>query len=184
LVIAFGSLLTLGGCMVGESGTIGDDPQPPGSGGWGDTQSDCGGPIILSRSPDGEDCKIEGPKMGQPGATIDLGTSLVTFDSWVAKANDASEYVGFTISVEGAPVDYVVKAGTDLYASSDTSWVHPAGTAGSKANAISNVDFCEDDDGDDDDDDGDDGGDGDGGDDDGDDDGDGCPDDDDLPYIE
>jgi hypothetical protein len=93
---------------------------------------------------DRDDCKIEGEQIGEEGAILRLGPKTVTFHDWVQKSGEG-EYVGFTISVTGASsVGYVVKTGGDLWPSSATTWLHPAGPEGmNKAPGISNVDVCE-----------------------------------------
>jgi hypothetical protein len=92
----------------------------------------------------GEACKLEGAGIGQVGATATVHGTTVTFLSWTPKADSPGEYVGFTLSPEGASMDYVVKAGTELYAGSGYEWIHPEGDSGPAAHGISNVDFCDD----------------------------------------
>jgi hypothetical protein len=85
-------------------------------------------------------CKIEGSAIGHDGFVLTLGSKAVRFSDWVLKDGAQTEYVGFSISIAGASsADYVVKAATELFPSSASTWLHPAGPA---ANAISNVDFC------------------------------------------
>jgi hypothetical protein len=86
------------------------------------------------------ECKIEGSLIGQVGARVHVGGELVVFEEWIPKADSPGEYVGFVLSADAS---YVVKAGTDTYPASGTSWAHPDGPY---AHGISNVDFCEDDD--------------------------------------
>jgi hypothetical protein len=94
---------------------------------------------------DTDECKIEGSQIGRENLVMDLGNKTVTFTDWVAKPGSPGEYNGFTITVDGASsISYIVKAGTQRFASTTMSWTHPSGLA---ANAISNVDFCEGDDG-------------------------------------
>lgn len=93
---------------------------------------------------DRDNCKIEGSDIGVEGLVLDLGRVSVTFDQWVSKDGESGEYVGFSISVSGADrVGYIVKASGESYHSEDSTWLHPNGTGGSEAPAISNVDFCE-----------------------------------------
>lgn len=93
---------------------------------------------------DRDDCKIEGSDIGVEGLVLSLGRISVTFNDWVSKDGETGEYVGFSITVTGADrVGYVVKASGESYHSEDSTWVHPNGTGGSNAPAISNVDFCE-----------------------------------------
>ena len=88
------------------------------------------------------ECKIEGDLIGVEGAQLIVNGQLVTFTNWVAKDGEPDEFVGFDIDVEG--LTFYVKAGTQVYPVTGTSWLHPNGT-GSDARAISNVDFrCED----------------------------------------
>lgn len=117
-----------------------------------DTESD------LQLAEHGEDeeeceCKIEGSAIGVVGTIVHVGGDIVVFESWTPKADSPGEYVGFTLSANAAGLDYLVKAGTDVFAASGTSWSHPDGSSGSEVNAISNVDLCPPDDegGDDDD---------------------------------
>lgn len=89
---------------------------------------------------DHEGCKIEGSQIGQTGTVLDLGSSTVTITSWVAKAGEPNEYVGFSFTLAGASsIVYTVKAGTEKYIDDATTYLlsDPAG------NAISHVDFCD-----------------------------------------
>jgi hypothetical protein len=90
-------------------------------------------------------CKIEGGDIGAEGVVVRLGSRSVTFHDWIGKDGEPGEYVGFSISLSGtASVGYVVKAGGELHASSDPTWLHPQGPAGgARAPGISNVDLCE-----------------------------------------
>jgi hypothetical protein len=90
---------------------------------------------------DTDECKIEGEQIGQDGYVMRLGDRRVTFSDWVEKPGEANEYMGFSLTITGASsVGYIVKAGTERYPSSATTWSHPQGL---EANAISNVDVCE-----------------------------------------
>lgn len=87
------------------------------------------------------ECKIEGEAIGRVGAYVNIGGEIYSFESWQPKPGSAGEYIGFTLSANAASAEYVVKAATESYAGSGTSWTHPDGDG---AHAISNVDFCED----------------------------------------
>jgi hypothetical protein len=89
------------------------------------------------------ECKIEGSLIGQVGARVHVGDTLVVFEEWIPKADSPGEHVGFVLSANAADVSYVVKASTESYPATGTSWAHPDGPY---AHGISNVDFCEDDD--------------------------------------
>ena len=90
---------------------------------------------------DTDACKIEGSQIGRENLVMRLGAKTVTFKDWVTKPGEPNEYMGFSITLGGASsVGYVVKAGTAKYPSTTMTWSHPGGLA---ANAISNVDFCE-----------------------------------------
>lgn len=88
--------------------------------------------------PDGCE-RIEGAQIGQAGVTVLGGT--VTFTSWRAKDGEPSEFVGFELSGSGS-AGYAVKTGGETHFGSGSSWVHPSGTSGSSASAISNVTVC------------------------------------------
>lgn len=91
---------------------------------------------------DGEGCKIEGSQIGKVGLVIEHDGVAVTFTSWQTKAGEPNEFVGFTYTLAGASsVVYTVKAGTKKYIDDATSYVVPG------TQAISNVDFCDCDDG-------------------------------------
>lgn len=94
---------------------------------------------------DRDACKIEGSQIGREGVTVSLGSKLVTIHDWVGKTGESGEYVGFSMTVDGAAsVGYVVKASGELHHSTALTWLHPAGAdGGDKAPGISNVDFCE-----------------------------------------
>jgi hypothetical protein len=167
------SLLLAAACTVtGDPGTIqdragpdtGEDEGDGGDGGGDDEGKDDEDDDEGKGDGDRDDCKVEGEDIGSDVA-LELGSVVVTFGHWIAKADSPGEYVGFTIALEGADaITYRVKAGGEVFEGTAPTWVHPAGTSGPEAKGISNVDMCEDDeDGD--------GGDGDDGDGDGDDDG-------------
>jgi hypothetical protein len=144
----------LGGCIG-----LGDTDSTV-KGGNGDGDGDGG-------SGDGDGCKIEGSQIGEGGVVIYLGSKTVTFDNWIGKSGASGEFVGFSLTLSGGDsVSYVVKAGTERFPGTATTWMHPAGEGGSAAKGISNVDMCDDPDADGGGDGGDDGG-GDGGGDDG-----------------
>lgn len=101
-------------------------------------QSEVGGGTA---SDDG--CKIEGSQIGREGQELHLGSTTVTFHDWIAKPGEPGEYLGFSLTIAGAPYDhFVVKAGTQKFIGDGEGWMHPAGASGNGA-AISNVDFCE-----------------------------------------
>ena len=90
---------------------------------------------------DTDECKIEGSQIGQDGYVMRLGAKTVTFSDWVTKPGEPNEYMGFSLAISGTDsIGYVVKAGTQRYPSSSLTWSHPQGL---EANAISNVDVCE-----------------------------------------
>lgn len=90
---------------------------------------------------DTDDCKIEGSQIGQDGLVLRLGPKSVTFTDWVTKPGEPNEYMGFSMTISGAEsVSYIVKAGGERYPSTAATWSHPLGMT---ANAISNVDVCE-----------------------------------------
>ena len=82
------------------------------------------------------ECKIEGDLIGQEGAQVVVDGQLVTFSNWVLKDGETDEWVGFDIDVDG--LTFYVKAGTQVYEGTGTSWLHPDGLTGM---GISNVDF-------------------------------------------
>jgi len=96
---------------------------------------------IPSTGPVPANCvRIEGADIGAD-VEVQAGNITVSLESWVAKGG-SNEFVGFTIGTSGS-VAFAVKAGTKTYYGGGTSWVHPIGTSGSTANAISNITFCE-----------------------------------------
>ncbi|MCP4603617.1 MAG: S8 family serine peptidase, partial [Proteobacteria bacterium] len=87
--------------------------------------------------------KIEGSQIGEVGIAINIGSVEVTIDEWIAKDGEPGEFVGFKYNVEGGEVFVSVKAGKDSHMEhGDGVWMHPEGTSGWKAKAISNVVFC------------------------------------------
>ena len=88
--------------------------------------------------PDGCE-RIEGAQIGRAGVQVLGGT--VTFTTWRAKDGEPGEYVGFELNA-GVGAGYAVKTGGETHYGSGTSWVHPEGTSGPKAPAISNVTVC------------------------------------------
>jgi hypothetical protein len=115
----------------------------------GDADGDDGDGEDDGDDDDGECEKIEDEEIGAEVA-IEVGSTTVSFGDWVEKEDSPGEYVGFTLTVEGGAVSYRVKAGGEVFADSETTWIHPNGTSGSEAKAISNVEVCEDGDGEDD----------------------------------
>lgn len=104
------------------------------------------GPLTLSAPPPSagfglKDCfKIEGGEIGT-NVSGALGEVTFTFSDWIAKEDSPGEWVGFTLTAS-SPVSYVVKTGGELHSDSATSWVHPNGTSGPEAPAISFVAVC------------------------------------------
>lgn len=99
------------------------------------------GQAINSTGPVPKGClKIEGGDIGKVPQTLTFSGLSVTINSWRAK-DDGGDYIGFSFSSSGA-VAYAVKAGTETFASTGTTWVHPAGTGGPAAKGISNITFC------------------------------------------
>ena len=93
---------------------------------------------------DRDDCKIEDGNIGIENLALPLGDVEVIFHDWVTKDGEPGEYVGFSITVNGAAgLSYVVKAGGETFAGEETTWMHPAGTGGPTVSAISHVDFCD-----------------------------------------
>lgn len=91
--------------------------------------------------------KIEGGDRGVEGVEIAIAGDVVRITDWRAKDDGPGEYIGFTIESSG-PVVYGVKAGERSFIGTATTWVHPDGTGGPEAQAISNITFCPDPDGD------------------------------------
>ena len=87
-------------------------------------------------------CKIEGPSIGEDGTFVHVDGERIVFESWTPKAGSPDEFVGFTLSPNAAGLSYLVKAGTEVFVGSGTSWSHPAGDSGPAAHGISNVDLC------------------------------------------
>ena len=86
-------------------------------------------------------CKLEGPEIGREDALLRLGSKAVLVHDWVGKKGEAGEYIGFSLTIDGASsMSYVVKAGTERIAGSGTPWMHPSGEDGA---GISNLDFCD-----------------------------------------
>jgi hypothetical protein len=165
----FALLLAQAGCLFtdaastqGESASSGssdvgddsgDDGEDDGSDDGDDGDGDDGGEDDGDDGDDGgdrDDCKAENQDIGET-VSIELGSVTVTLTDWLAKDDSPGEYVGFTLQLEGADtISYRVKAGGQVFSSSELSWSHPNGTSGPEVPGISNVDFCDDDDGDDD----------------------------------
>ncbi|PIQ62061.1 MAG: hypothetical protein COV99_07280, partial [Bacteroidetes bacterium CG12_big_fil_rev_8_21_14_0_65_60_17] len=57
------------------------------------------------------------------------------------KGDSPGEYVGFTL--DNSVDNVTVKAGTDTFTFSGSSWTHPNGTSGPTVSAISNINFCD-----------------------------------------
>jgi hypothetical protein len=112
-------------------------------------QTDCVKPDRgVNNGPLPEGCtKIEGGEIGT-ATTVTAGGTTITITGWITKDGEEGEYVGFTYtSSTGAHI--TIKAGTQVYEEDgDGTWIHPAGTSGPDASAISNIVFCEEDPGD------------------------------------
>jgi hypothetical protein len=99
------------------------------------------GQAINSTGPVPKGCvKIEGSDIGKAPQLLSFSGMNLTIDSWRAK-DDGGDFVGFSFTASGN-VAYAVKAGTETFASSGTTWVHPKGTGGPAAKGISNITFC------------------------------------------
>jgi len=92
----------------------------------------------------GECVKIEGSEIGRLGLTLSVGDVELTFVDWIVKEDSPGEFIGFELESTGSIPEYVVKAGADRFAGNSTRWVHPNGTTGPQAHAISNIEFCDD----------------------------------------
>ena len=126
-------MLALPGCILDDS--VAQNNNPSVGEGEGDEQD---------RDFDRDDCKIENEDIGVENLALPLGDVEVIFHDWVTKDGEPGEYVGFSITVNGAEgLSYVVKAGGETFAGEETTWMHPNGTGGSSASAISHVDFCD-----------------------------------------
>lgn len=96
---------------------------------------------------EGTCAKIEGADIGVENLSLAVGGKVVTFHSWVNKAGEAAEFVGFSYAVSGGAVVYTVKAGGELHPGNGSPWMHPAGVdGGSEAPGVSNVVVCDPDD--------------------------------------
>jgi cysteine-rich repeat protein len=96
-------------------------------------------PSIVECSNGPDECpKIEDDEIGTDGVTLEVDGTVVTFLSFQAKEDDEG-YIGFTLDTAAS---FIVKAGNTCYAGEGTSWIHPAGTSGPDAHAISNIQVC------------------------------------------
>src|SRR6266545_4712117 len=163
--VLYAIVLAQSGCFLAstdsaekESGSSGDTtgdltPGDDGDGGDADDGSDVGDDDGADDGDDGaddgdggaddgddgdhDDCKIEDGAIGTD-VSLALGSKTVTFSDWVAKDGSPGEFVGFTITLEGADsISYRVKAGTEVFPSSDLVWLSPNGTSGPEAKGIS-----------------------------------------------
>jgi hypothetical protein len=94
----------------------------------------------------GECVKIEGGSVGREGV-LDVCGRQVSITDWIPRNDSPGEWIGFSYSVTGDPLDRIlIKAGPDTFVTEQPatagSWVHPGGTAGPDAKAISYVQFC------------------------------------------
>lgn len=88
-------------------------------------------------------CKLEGTEIGREDALLRLGTKAVLVHGWVGKTGEPNEFVGFSLTVDGSSISYVVKAGGERHSASGTTWMHPNGPDGGEDSpGISNLDFC------------------------------------------
>ena len=88
-------------------------------------------------------CKLEGAEIGREDAFLRLGTKAVLVHDWVGKTGEPNEYVGFSLTIDGSSMSYVVKAGGERHQASGSTWMHPNGPGGgSETPGISNLDFC------------------------------------------
>jgi cysteine-rich repeat protein len=97
-------------------------------------------PAIVECSNGPDECpKIEGDEVGTAGVTLEVDGQIITFLSFQPKEGENGEYIGFTLDTAAT---FVVKAGNTCYSGEGTSWVHPDGTSGPDASAISNIQVC------------------------------------------
>lgn len=129
------TLLGLPACMMDDSLSQGNEL----SVGAGESdEADDGAEL------DRDDCKIEDADIGVEDLVLTVGDIEVTFFDWIQKDGEPGEYVGFSVAISGADsLSYVVKAGGERFESDADSWLHPNGTGGPEASAISHVDFCD-----------------------------------------
>jgi hypothetical protein len=107
--------------------------------GFGDTDSSVEGQELA------EGCKIEGSQIGREGVVLTHKSRTVTFRNWIGKTGSQGEYVGFTLELGGtSSISYNVKASTNVYPATATTWISPYGTGGgSTSPGISNVALCD-----------------------------------------
>lgn len=90
--------------------------------------------------------KIEDESIGADETTVSVGVATLWIDSWVEKEDSPNEWIGFAWTLSDGPVSIRVKAGPEVFEAllEDESgvWIHPEGTSGPKAKAISNIVFC------------------------------------------
>jgi len=87
---------------------------------------------------------VEDGAIGVVGYQRVIGGITVTFTSWTKKHGEWGEFVGFTYTTStGEPLDFIVKAGPQTFSATGFSWENPNGTKGSKAKAISHINFCD-----------------------------------------
>lgn len=99
----------------------------------------------INTGPLPEGCiKIEDEDLGRTDRTLEVGSGTVRITGWRTKDGEDGEYIGFTYETDLAGGFLSVKAGLESYREAyDGEWVHPNGTSGPTASAISNVVFCE-----------------------------------------
>lgn len=91
--------------------------------------------------------KIEDGHIGREGAEIRIGMERATLTGWRGKGGGPGEYIGFDLTLTSTPAWLSVKAGRDVFGDRlegtlEHTWVHPAGTSGPRAKAISNIVLC------------------------------------------
>lgn len=95
----------------------------------------------------GDSCiKFEDEEIGASGLSYDFGTVQVSIDGWTEKGDSPGEQIGFSWTVVGGDVDVRVKTGGETYENTlsvgSGTWIHPEGTEGPEAPAISHIVFC------------------------------------------
>lgn len=90
--------------------------------------------------------KIEDETLGAEETSLEVGTATLWIDGWVEKDDSPGEWIGFSWTLSGGPVSIRVKAGTEVYEAlledESGTWIHPEGTEGPRAKAISDVVVC------------------------------------------
>jgi hypothetical protein len=105
---------------------------------------DVGAESVCEPPSNRDECKPERAAFGTEGYEFTVGSRQITFSDWRTKDDVRGEFIGFSLSFNGTPFEYAVKAGGEEYATSDTIWLNPHGTSGPEVSAISHIDFCPD----------------------------------------